>query len=270
MNFSYLVESAASTDSIPEGLDMNNFKDFFDEYKKKKLERPDLMIKQGLAALKRGSSCGVDLNLVHEALFNAAVEVGDVALAKTHVSYLEKKFPESVRVGILSGRFLELSGEYEKALTKYNILQEKDLSNIAIMKRKVCCYRCMRNTRNAVDTLHEILKTYSADSSCWFQLYELYVHCGDYESASYCCEEIVMIDGSIASNHNRLADVYYTLGSSSSSSSNSSQDDIGTTSGDDSISNGNWAGPNSALQKGNGNLNNLDYLLLSRKHYTLA
>jgi hypothetical protein len=141
MNFTYLLESPTASTAIPENLNGKNFKEFFDEYKKKKLARPDIMIIKGLAALKSGSSCGVDSNLIHEALFNAAAEIGDVSLAKICLEELLKNFPESIRVDILSGRYLELTGEYEKALTKYNALQKKDISNISIMKRKVCCYR---------------------------------------------------------------------------------------------------------------------------------
>ena len=257
----YLADGGAI---VPSDLDLSDFKEFFEDYKKKRMNRPDLMISQGLKALKRDDGCGVSLELLHEALFHASCEVGDVVLAKSCLGSLLRKFPDSVRVGILSGRFLELSGEYEKALTKYTELLTKDMSNITIMKRKVCCYKQMRNQKKTIETLHEILQTYSADTSCWYELYELYTHHGDYEASAYCCEEIVMLDPSIASNHHRLADVYYTLGSSSSSGSDSNAKEK------ESLRDGQWAGSDNAISRGTGNFTQMDYLLLARKHYTLG
>jgi len=137
------------------------------------------------------------------------------------------------------------------------------VSNIAIMKRKVCCYRQMRNTAKAVQTLHEILTTYSADVTCWYELYENYLFCGDYPSAAFCCEEILMQDQMHSGNHSRLADVYYTLGSSGTTNPSgaaapvSASKELATVHG-------------SALTTGSGDISHMEYLLLARKHYTLA
>ena len=173
MNLPYLSTTA------PAGIDMSqDFKTFLAEYKKRRLERPDVLIRRCLEALSRGGSSGVDDSTVHETLFNAASEVGDLKLAKTSLDHLKKIFPDSIRVGTMSGRYLELCGEYEKALAHYTELLTKDVSNISIMKRKVCCYRQMRNTSKAVQTLHEILVSYSSDVSCWYELYESYLFYG--------------------------------------------------------------------------------------------
>ena len=173
MNLSYL------STTVPADIDMSqDFKTFLADYKKHRMERPDVLIRRCLEALSRGGSSGVDDSTTHEALFNAASEVGDAKLAKASLDHLKKAFPDSIRVGTLSGRYLELCGEYEKALTLYTELLTKDVSNISIMKRKVCCYRQMRNTARAVQTLHEILTTYSADVSCWYELYENYLFYG--------------------------------------------------------------------------------------------
>ena len=102
-------------------------------------------------------------------------------------------------------------------------------------------------------------------------------------SAAHCCEEIVMIDQSLAANHNRLADVYYTLGSinrtdvlSGGGSSkislprdNESMSKV-TTSAKLNVETKHssiHAGP---LFKGGGDLGPLDYVLLARKHYVFA
>ena len=89
-----------------------DFKTFLTNYKKHKLERPDALIRRCLETLSQGNGSGVDDNSIHDALFHAACEVGDAKLAKTSLDLLKKVFPDSIRVGILGGRYLELCGEY--------------------------------------------------------------------------------------------------------------------------------------------------------------
>jgi len=124
MNLPYLTATPLAT----AGIDMSqDFKTFLAEYKKRRLERPDVLIRRCLEALGRGNGSGVDDNTIHEALFNAASEVGDTKLAKASLEHLKKAFPDSIRVGTLRGRYLELCGEYEKALTLYTELLTKDV-----------------------------------------------------------------------------------------------------------------------------------------------
>lgn len=50
------------------------------------------------------------------------------------------------------------------------------------------------------------------ESSCWIELADLYCENCDYEEALYCMEECVLIDPYNCHVHNRVADLYYTLG----------------------------------------------------------
>lgn len=288
MDLTYLKNEISVSTGVADTFS-NDFKEFFNDYKKKKTERPDELIRRCLEAIDRSSLGGVDINLIYEALFNAATEVGDMKLSIRCYNHLKTAFPDSIRVEILNGRYKEQCGKFADALKFYTELQLKDMSNITIMKRKVCCYKQMRNFNEAVKELHIILHTYSSDVSCWHELYELYLFYGDYEAAAYCCEEMVMIDQGLAANHSRLADVYYTLGSggsnstssiaassakiisaggssSSSSSSASSTDTTLTT----RSSLAQAALPCNALLTGAGNITDMEYLLLARKHYTLS
>jgi len=123
----------------------------------------------------------------------------------------------------------------------------------------------MRNAPKAVQTLHEILATYSSDVSCWYELYENYLFSGDYMAAAFCCEEILMQDQMHSGNHSRLADVYYTLGSSGGT-------DPAVSASKELLPavHGAGAGAGGALVTGSGDLSTMDYLLLARKHYTFA
>ena len=88
--------------------------------------------------------------------------------------------------------------------------------------------------------------------------------CRDYEAAAFCCEEILMVDQMHAGNHTRLADVYYTLGSTGSADNST---DSSASASKALAAFGNGGG---ALQTGSGELTSMDYLLLARKHYTIG
>ncbi len=210
MDVSYLKNSQGC--SI-EGLDECNFVEFFAEYKRRKLERPDLMIKLGMAASARGGD-GVDPNVLDEALFNAGVDVGDNQLAQKCLARLKKQFPDSVRVGVLEGKYLESTGQHVKALALYYKLKEQNMASLPVMKRIVCVYKAQGKIEDAVEALHTILKTFPNEPSCWYELSEMYLNAGEYDKAAHCCEELVLIDPNAAMNHNRLADAYYSLGCS--------------------------------------------------------
>jgi tetratricopeptide (TPR) repeat protein len=274
MDLPYLKSISPESSPAPDA-DVD-FKTFFNNYKKRKCDRPDVLIMRCLQALEQNRLYGVDISLVEEAVFNAATEVGDLKLAKHYAGVLHAKFQTSVRTGVLQARYKEQEGKYSEALEDYKRLEAKDMSNITIMKRKVCCHRQLGNVSEAVRTLKAILNTYPSDISCWHELYEIYLHHGEYEAAAHCCEEIVMIDAGLAANHCRLADVYYTLGSASNASSSKSASTSASLSASTSAASTSSAatsGPSvgvGALVTGSGDIKELEYLLLARKHYTLA
>lgn len=67
----------------------------------------------------------------------AALDHGEVGVAKEQLESLQKQFPGSVRVGRIQGMVHEAQGQWTEALKVYDELLSKDLANVAIMKRKV-------------------------------------------------------------------------------------------------------------------------------------
>ena len=68
------------------------------------------------------------------------------------------------------------------------------------------------NTKLAVEHLHKILAVYQADAGAWYELSEIHLAFGEYAEAAHCCEELVMLKPTSCVYHNRLADVYYSMG----------------------------------------------------------
>ena len=134
MDFHFLLRAdSAPVDDIP--ADASSFKEFFSEYRKRKIRRPDVLIKRGLPVLKKSGHEGVDLWSLLEALFLAAFDVGDKTLASMCLERLVTEFPESVRVGILKGRKLEMEGQLAAAMTLYESLLEKQMQNQLLSQR---------------------------------------------------------------------------------------------------------------------------------------
>jgi len=212
MDFAFFLAKADSTvEEIPTA-DSTTFKEFFSEYRKRKVRRPDVLIKRGLPALKKSGHEGVDLWSLLEALFLAAVDVGDKSLASMCLERLTKEFPESVRVGILKGRKLEMEGQLAAAMTLYESLLEKQMQNVDVMRRMVCVHKQSGNTKLAVERLHALLAVYQADTAAWNELSEIHLAHGNYALAAHCYEELVMLKPTSSLYHNRLADAYYSIG----------------------------------------------------------
>ena len=210
MDLSFFLKAEAVPVEELDGVD--NFKEWFSEYRKKKLRRPDMMIRKGMAALKKSGHDGVDIWALLEALFLAAVDVGDKSLGDMCLERLTKEFPESVRVGILKGRKLEMEGKFSEALTLYESLLAKQMQNVDVMRRIVCVHKQNGNIKLAVERLHKLLAVYAADTAAWNELSEIHLAHGEYSQAAHCYEELVMLKPTSSAYHNRLADAYYSIG----------------------------------------------------------
>ena len=218
---------------------------FFD-LRRSKIRRPDVVCKHGDAVLKASSS--EDKWNVREQLLIANLDLGEIGAAKALYKIIHDEFPGSSRVNRLEGLILEAEGQFEKALALYNemlgLTESKDSSNIkvnhtnvVVMKRIVACRKAAGKTEAAINDLISIITNFPGDCESWLELADLYVQFRSYEKAAHCFEEIILIDPTNSHFHNKLADLYYTLGTPAKSAQSESD---------------------------------LKYLLLSRKHYSIS
>lgn len=180
--------------------------------RKSKIRRPDLVARFCPSILKGGRITGGEQWNLYEQLFLASLDMGDSKTANECLSKLQGKFPNSGRVNRLVGMQLEYNGKFEDALTIYKKLLEENPSNLLVMKRKVCVYRAQGQIKKALDELNEIVKLYTSDAASWLELGELHIRLGDYASAAFCFEELVLIDANCSHYHTRLAEAYYSIG----------------------------------------------------------
>ncbi|CAA0831466.1 Protein prenylyltransferase superfamily protein [Striga hermonthica] len=182
---------------------------------KLKLRRSDRVLKYGCSILndpKKRSALGPEEWTLYEQVAVAAMDCQRLDLAKEYVKILQKKFPESKRVGRLEAMFLEAKGMLAEAEKAYSNLLEENQFDQIVHKRRVAIAKAQGNLSGAIEWLNKYLEIFMADHDAWRELAEIYVSLQMYKQAAYCYEELILSQPTIPLYHLAYADVLYTVG----------------------------------------------------------
>ncbi|KAF5740531.1 Prenylyltransferase superfamily protein [Tripterygium wilfordii] len=183
--------------------------------RKLKVRRSDKVLKHGFAILndsKKRSSLGPEEWILHEQVAIAAMDCQCLDVAKDCINALQKRFPESKRVGRLEGMLLEAKGSWAEAEKAYSSLLEDTPFDQVIHKRRVAMAKAQGNISEAIEWLNKYLDIFMADSDAWRELAEIYVSLQMYKQAAFCYEELILSQPVVPVYHLAYADVLYTLG----------------------------------------------------------
>ncbi|XP_065852984.1 uncharacterized protein [Euphorbia lathyris] len=183
--------------------------------RKLKVRRSDKVLKHGLSILnnpKKRSSLGPEEWTLYEQVAVAAMDCQSLGVAKDCINVLQKRFPESKRVGRLEGMLLEAKGSWAEAEKAYSSLLEDNALDQVIHKRRVAVVKAQGNLSAAVDLINKYLEIFMADSDAWRELAEIYVSLQMYKQAAFCYEELILSQPTVPLFHLAYADVLYTLG----------------------------------------------------------
>jgi len=183
--------------------------------RKLKVRRSDKVLKHGLSILndsRKRSGLGPEEWTLYEQVAVAAMDCHCLDVAKDCVSVLQKKFPESKRVGRLEGMLLEAKGSWGEAEKAYSSLLEDNPFDQVVQKRRVAVAKARGNISGAIDWLNKYLETFMADHDAWRELAEIYVSLQMYKQAAFCYEELILSNPTVPLYHLAYADVLYTLG----------------------------------------------------------
>eukprot|EP01035_Chromulina_nebulosa_P019605 gene19605-25512_t len=175
--------------------------DILHELRKSKLSRPDIVVNYGPKVINKLSENEL-WNLIEQILLSS-LDLGLLDTAKLYLDRLIRKFPQSVRVGRLSGMYNEAKGEYERALFIYNEYLKENPASILLMKRKVAVHKTLGKLDDAVEELNVILKLFPFDLSSWIELASIYLTIGDLQSAAHCYEEVILLEPQNHYYHNK-------------------------------------------------------------------
>ncbi|KAJ7973460.1 ER membrane protein complex subunit 2 [Quillaja saponaria] len=183
--------------------------------RKLKVRRSDKVLKYGLSILndvKQRSSLGPDEWTLYEQVAIAAMDCQCLDVVKDYLKVLQKRFPESKRVGRLEAMLLEAKGSWKEAEEAYSSLLEDNPLDQVILKRRVALSKSQGNISGAIECLNKYLEIFMADHDAWRELAEIYVSLQMYKQAAFCYEELILSQPTIPLYHLAYADVLYTLG----------------------------------------------------------
>ena len=190
--------------------------------------RSDLVVKFGTYLLRQHASSlshevWATYEQVYVALLNrvrqndgpeAKVEpdTHELRLAQEYSATMSANFPNSSRIKRLEGMLWEAKGDTDMARTEYEEILVLDPHNLQAFKRQIalCCARA--KTAAAVKLLNEHLSTFCSDTEAWLLLHELYLTVQHYKKASFCIEELILINPMNYVYHLRAGEITYTQG----------------------------------------------------------
>ncbi|PON73872.1 Signal transduction response regulator [Parasponia andersonii] len=183
--------------------------------RKLKVRRSEKVLKHGLSILndpKKRSSLGSEEWTLYEQVAIAAMDCQSLDVSKDCIRVLQKRFPESKRVGRLEAMLLEAKGSWAEAEKAYSSLLEDNPLDQVVLKRKVAIAKAQGDISGAIDCLNKYLETFMADHDAWRDLAEIYVSLQMYKQAAFCYEELILSQPTVPLYHLAYADVLYTLG----------------------------------------------------------
>jgi len=136
----------------------------------------------------------------------------EMQMADKFISKLSTQFAESLRVKRLEAMMFEAKGDFENAMGEYDTILETDPSNLFALKRQVAICRARGKSAEAARKLVDYLQTFCSDHEAWLMLHELYLASQQYKRASFCIEELVLINPMNYIYHLRAGDLVYTQG----------------------------------------------------------
>ncbi|KAI3676642.1 hypothetical protein L1987_86254 [Smallanthus sonchifolius] len=183
--------------------------------RKLKLRRSDKVLKHGLILLndpKKRSALGPDEWTLYEQVAIAALDCQCLDVGKDCIKVLQKKFPDSKRVGRLEAMLLEAKGSWAEAEKAYTSLLEDNALDQVISMRRVAMAKARGDILGAIDWLNKYLEIFMADHDAWRELAEIYLSLQMYKQAAFCYEELILAQPTIPLHHLAYADVLYTIG----------------------------------------------------------
>ncbi|KAF5951351.1 hypothetical protein HYC85_009295 [Camellia sinensis] len=180
--------------------------------RKLKLRRSDKVLKHGLSILNdpsKRSSLGPEEWTLYEQVAIAAMDSQCLDVARDCIKVLQKKFPESKRVGRLEAMLLEAKGLWAEAEKAYSSLLEDNPLDQVIHKRRAAMAKAQGNLSGAIEWLNKYLEIFMADHDAWRELAEIYVSLQIKRLSA--TEELILSQPTNPLYHLAYADVLYTL-----------------------------------------------------------
>jgi tetratricopeptide (TPR) repeat protein len=180
--------------------------------RRRRLRYSEVVVLHGGALLSGSASkLGNEAWPLREQVFQAALDVHDLALAETCLMALREKFPDSMRVLRLVGLQKEAMEDYKGALEIYDLLVEDNAANGLAHKRKICVLKAKGDKRGAMEAMNTYLDTFGADTVAWQECADMHLKEGNLRQAMYCYEELLLAEPVNHMFHVKYAEMAYSV-----------------------------------------------------------
>ncbi|KAJ2781939.1 tetratricopeptide repeat domain-containing protein [Coemansia javaensis] len=160
-----------------------------------------------------GLGTGADAWLAYEQVFVAAIDDGEMELARAVLGRLHKRFGAgSQRVKRLAGMFNEAAGHAAEAKRMYGEMLAADETNVLASKRLIAMLKAQGQLGEATAQLVAYLDTHGNDFEAWLELSALYLRQQLYPQAAFCVEEAILQQPANHYFHLCYAEINYTMG----------------------------------------------------------
>lgn len=161
----------------------------------------------------------MDRLAVLEQMFMAALDTDQQGLADQCLGHVKRILraatglnPDtSVRIRRLVALQKESQSDYDGALQIYNALLEENPSNSQAIQRKYAVLKAQVGKEvEAMEAFNTYLSYHQGDAAAWYELSNLCMNVANYQGATYCYEELVLMQPQDASLHCKLGELYAT------------------------------------------------------------
>uniref|UniRef100_A0A7S2NJY0 ER membrane protein complex subunit 2 n=1 Tax=Haptolina brevifila TaxID=156173 RepID=A0A7S2NJY0_9EUKA len=227
------IALAASKDSDPARCGFELCRNILLGVREARAHRPDLVLKYGVYLLRHYNSKlshevwafyeQVAIALLLQSRYTTAQRKAkpsevkpsaEMEMAQEFIDKLGSQFSESLRVKRLEAMMWEAKGELDFADKEYAAILESDPQNIFALKRQIAICRARGKSAEAARKLVDYLQTFCSDHEAYMMLHEIYLAGQQYKRASFCIEELVLINPMNYIYHLRAGDLVYTMGMS--------------------------------------------------------
>ncbi|KAJ2779133.1 tetratricopeptide repeat domain-containing protein [Coemansia interrupta] len=153
-----------------------------------------------------------DAWLVYEQVFLAALDEGQIDLAKSLLHILRTRFPASQRVKRLYGLVNEAAGHPDESQNLYAEITSADPTNVLALKRVIALLKAQGKLALAANELVAYLDTHGNDFEAWLELSHLYLAHHMYRQAAFCLEEVILQQPANHYFHLCYAEINYSMG----------------------------------------------------------
>ena len=129
-----------------------------------------------------------------EQAFKAALETGDLILAKSRLDSLTERFPvaQSGRLQILYGLYHQHLKEFDVADAYFDMAVDLEEANGQARKMKITSLLAQGKRRDAIESLVLYLDIFMQDQEAWSQLSDLYLQENMFQQSAFCIEELLI------------------------------------------------------------------------------